>query len=69
LRYHPLWDAQIAEAMQQINEVPQALYGLIPQEYKRKIESILTGVVELDSILTGVVELDSILTCYYHSEM
>ena len=59
LRYHPLWDAQIAEAMQQINEVPQALYGLIPQEYKRKIESILTGVVELDSILT----------CYYHSEM
>lgn len=59
LRYHSVWDAQIADAMQMINKVPQELYGLVPEECKKRIELILNG--------EGV--LDSILTCYYHSEV
>ncbi|MFT6166271.1 MAG: hypothetical protein ACJAV5_000923 [Vicingaceae bacterium] len=59
LRYHPVWDAQIADAMQMINQVPQELYGLIPKKWMNRIELILKG--------EGA--LDSILTCYYHSEV
>tara|TARA_B110000503_G_C7139784_1_gene410390 strand:+ start:247 stop:837 length:591 start_codon:yes stop_codon:yes gene_type:complete len=59
LRYHPVWDAQIADAMQMINQVPQELDGLIPKKWKDRIELILKG--------EGA--LDSILTCYYHSEV
>jgi hypothetical protein len=59
LRYHPIWDAQIADAMQLIHKVPQELYGLVTQKHKNRI----------GLILGGKGELDSILTCYYHSEV
>ncbi|MBF9140032.1 SET domain-containing protein [Hymenobacter properus] len=58
LHFHAQWDAQLIDAFQQFNHVPQPLLPLLDATHRKQVLAVAAGQQPMESILS----------CYYHEK-